>query len=119
MLSELEALGFVPVVRLVVRNGRLKPEHLNWDDRSGWLYAFVEGNDVKYIGKTINILSMRLDAYSYGGDQGKRIRTWALDVLANGGELWLYGLRIQDWEFMDREEMRLIRHCRPPWNRQF
>jgi len=118
MLKDFEQLGFGPVVRMLASGDRLSPDNHKWQDNGGWIYAFVADGEVMYVGKCTTVLRNRLDAYRFGPDHGKRIREFAIEQISNGKEVWLYGLPTDDYEFMDREERRLIREYRPPWNRQ-
>jgi hypothetical protein len=117
VVRELLEIGFGPVVRLVERGNRLAPETLSWEDQSGWLYAFVCAGEVKYIGRTINVLRSRLDGYRYGKDQGERIGAQCIAEIAAGAEVWLYGKPEPDHSALEREEAHLIRVFQPPWNR--
>lgn len=117
MLSLYEAMGFAPAVRLLPKGRTFAAERADWLVGPGCLYAFVSGGDVKYVGLTINALNTRLENYRYGGDQCRRIRENILSEIEAGNEVWVYAREISDRSELEREEGRLRRDHKPPWNR--
>ena len=63
--KELQNYGFQQLTSWEIRNGKIKPETLDWDKCSGWIYAFVTEGHVRYIGIESTVLRSRLDGYSY------------------------------------------------------
>lgn len=123
-MEELLAEGFEPLTYWLLRGDKIKPESIGWDNVSGWIYAFVVEEQVKYIGLTAGVLRTRLDNYSYitdsysgGKGQTDRLRGLILDVIKPGGEVTIYGLRHPgDDGIRTKRESELIRHFNPPWN---
>jgi len=59
-LDELIRQGFEPVTEWVTKGNKVGPRTFDWPNHGGWLYAFVVGGDVKYIGLTDRVLRSRL-----------------------------------------------------------
>ena len=120
---------FVPeefeyVARWVVKRDKIKPDSLRWNDSSGWVYAFVKGKKVMYIGLTGGVLRSRLDGYSYITDpysksgQTDRLRGLIRGCIESSKDVYICGLRIEDQEEIKACEDRLIVKYDPPWNIQ-
>jgi len=117
LLEDYRRFGFEPQAQVIASGARFTTAHRAWTSRPGWLYAFVSDGRVMYVGLTINPLGARVDQYRHGGDQCARVRQHIVDELAAGREVWLYGRPVDDREEMQREEARLRRDFKPPWNR--
>lgn len=112
--------GFAPVTRWQFGpTGRLTVQtEPKWPDRSGWLYAFVADDSIKYIGKTIVLLRARMANYAYSdGDTNVRLRRLIGDIVRQGQDVFIYGRMEEDPSLLRTEEGRLIADFRPPWNR--
>lgn len=100
----------------------LKPTNNGTFRRRGasYLYAFVIGERVCYIGKTEGVLVDRLDQYRYRKDEhATRIRDLIKDAIRSGESVEIYSRRIVDERERDAEETRLISALQRPWNRTF
>lgn len=115
----LNAEGSKYVTAWVLRNQKIKPESLDWDDSAGWLYAFVvDDKTVKYIGLTDTVLRSRLDHYSYGPQStSKRVRQSIMFELKRGKSVSIFGRRESSKIRLQAEERRLIDAVKPSWNR--
>lgn len=110
--------GFQPITEWVRKGDRIKPGTLEWKDSSGWLYAFVVGEEVRYIGLTINALRSRLDQYSYRvGEQGKRVNRLIASEIDSSNAVMIAGCSDIEPDDLEAEENRLIGEFRPSWNR--
>ena len=109
--------GFKHISNWVRDDGQTKLAHLNWEERAGWLYAFVVDETVMYIGLTTGVLRSRMDNYRhFKQDQPARLREHIEVELANGKDVLLYGRQVPAGESLVVEEARLIRELDPPWN---
>jgi len=113
---ELSNLGFQQLSVWEIRNGKAKPKTTEWDDVSGWIYAFVAEDEVKYVGIATTILRSRFDGYSYqiNDTVGSKI----LALLRSGVEVQIWGTRrsMASKEQLQPEESRLIAELSPQWN---
>ena len=117
MLDELIKTGFEPITEWLLTNRGIALAGLDWNENSGWLYAFVVGDEAKYVGLTRGVLRSRMDNYrDQKQDQGQRIRECIVHELEGGAVVKIYGLPINDPEFLVREEERLRAQLRPEWN---
>lgn len=109
---------FKRITEWVLREGKIKPENLDWAEHSGWLYAFVVGDEtVRYIGLTDHVLRSRLDHYSYGlQSTNKRVRQSITFELKRGQNVVIYGRKEPNKVRLHAEEKRLIGDVRPDWN---
>jgi hypothetical protein len=114
--KELQDYGFQQLTSWEIRNGKIKPQTLHWDNCSGWIYAFVSGVNVRYIGIASTVLRSRLDGYSYQpNDQvGANIK----EVLENGAEIKIFGVKRPERtkSELGEEESMLIKRFGPDWN---
>jgi len=120
MIDSIISDGFEPITRWIIKNGKIKPESLEWKDTSGWLYAFVvDEKELKYIGLTTRVLRSRLSDYSYiSEEQCKHKRELIKSELDKGRTVSIYGKRMKEEEDnLHGEEERLRRELEPPWNR--
>lgn len=112
----LAGIGFCKVTEWALLNGRIKPSSLDWEDCSGWIYAFVVEGRPRYFGITSTVLRSRLDQYSY--QLGDRVQKLIMDELAAGQAVEIYGLRRGGWSQLERarEESLLIEQFGSDWN---
>ena len=116
-LDKIKREGFVQITTWRAVGDGIKPKSLEWQDHGGWVYAFVVGDEVKYVGLTAKVLRTRLDHYSYGTqDTNARLRSLIETALALGDEVMIFGLPVSDRDEMEREELRLRSELRPEWN---
>ena len=109
--------GFEHVSNWTREGDRTKLAHLNWEEKAGWLYAFVVEGTVMYIGLTTGVLRSRMDHYRHlKQDQPARLRELIEGELDDGQGVLLYGRHIRDGQSLIREEARLIHELDPPWN---
>lgn len=115
-VTELTVLGFEPVTRCTLQGDRIKPESLDWEDSSGWIYAYASQGCVRYIGITTMVLRSRLDGYSY--QLGDRVQRLIQDCLLKEHAVEVYGARRPgvEKEALEVEESKLLRQFRPDWN---
>ncbi len=101
-----------------MKGGKIKPATLDWEDHSGWLYAFVVQGEVKYIGLAGRVLRSRLDDYTYiKNSQTTRLREAIFAELKAGRSVQIYGWKEFKKDALIAEEVRLRATYRPPWNR--
>jgi len=77
----LEHLGFELAGEWILEDGRVRTRYLSPQLRASQkvLYAFVSGNEVLYLGKTVNRLDLRLNGYVHPGPkQQTNLRVHAL-----------------------------------------
>ena len=100
--KELQDYGFQQFTSWEIRNGKIKPEMLDWDNCSGWVYAFVTGGQVRYIGIASTVLRSRLDGYSYqlNDPVGANIK----EILKNGAEVMIFGVKRPERTKQELEE---------------
>ena len=116
MNSRLLDSGFEEISEWEIRNGKIKPTHLNWDETSGWIYAYATDHSVKYVGITTNVLRSRLDNYSYFVND--RVGALIKSELEAGASVRIYGLQrhaITQTE-LEKEELALIHSLDAEWN---
>ena len=114
--ADLRQRGFQHVTSWEFRNGAIKPASLNWEDVSGWIYAFVAEGSVRYIGITTSVLRSRLDGYSY--QINDRVGGLIRESLQAGCLVSIYGLKCpaQATQALGQQEKVLIRELTPDWN---
>jgi hypothetical protein len=114
--SGLEDLGFLRLTEWELRNDKIKPQSTDWDNCSGWLYAFVTGGLIRYVGMTSFVLRSRLDGYSYQAND--RVGGEIYSLLSEGRSVEIYGARRQDASEgeLKAEESALIQAFDPDWN---
>ncbi len=113
----LTKLGFERITRWVLSVDKIKLESLgDWEESSGWIYAYVVANRVRYVGITTMVLRSRMDAYR--DMRNDRVRPLILAALVAGEEVEIYGLRRSGISKADleNEESRLIRKFESDWN---
>ena len=114
----LEDFGFNLIATWLIDGARIKPLSLDWQDQSGWLYAFVVGEEVMYVGQTGRVLRSRLDDYSYiTEEQLTRIRSNLHHQIEAGKIVEILGWKCGEKTQRDEEEETLICEVDPPWNR--
>lgn len=108
--------GFEELSEWEIRHDRIKPVHLDWDETSGWIYAYATDNSVKYVGITTSVLRSRLDNYSYF--KNDKVGALIKSELASGAKIGIYGLRRHAIPKVDleKEELVLIHSLRAEWN---
>ena len=117
-LKDLLEEGFACVTVWCPHGQRIKLETLEWPESSGWLYAFVVDDCVRYIGMTARVLRSRMDDYRHiDGEQTSRMRLLILNELAADRVVHVYGLAIADDAKRSAEEARLRIDFNPDWNR--
>lgn len=108
--------GFEPITKWIADNERIKLESLAWNDVSGWIYAFVVNDRVRYIGITTMALRSRMD--SYRDLANDRVRSLIRNCLEAGDCVEIYGLRrsgVTPRE-LEREESAFMEVFRTDWN---
>lgn len=115
-LKHLTDYGFGLLTSWQVRNGKTKPDTTEWDVVSGWIYAFVEGRTVRYIGIATTVLRSRLDGDSY--QINDRVGAEVLRALKYGKDISIYGVKRRgvSKEALEREESALIARFDTLWN---
>lgn len=115
-ISELTVLGFEPLTRWTIQGDRIKPESLDWEESSGWIYAFVVQGRVRYVGITRMVLRSRLDGYSY--QVGDRVRKSIQACLLKEQAVEVYGAKRRGVEkkALEAEESKLLKQFTPDWN---
>ncbi|MEX2500582.1 MAG: hypothetical protein WD397_17085 [Wenzhouxiangellaceae bacterium] len=118
-MNKLDALlsdGFSKIANWEFRNGKAKPDNLEWKDCAGSLYAFVTAGRIRYIGIATTVLRSRLDGYSYqiNDSVGSHIKK----CLESGIEVAILqkprtGMTKQQ---LESEESRYIAAYDPDWN---
>ncbi len=116
MNLKLQDSGFEELSEWEIRHEKIKPAHLNWDETSGWIYAYATDDSVKYVGITTNVLRSRLDNYSYSIND--RVGALIKEELESGKKVGIYGLRRHAIPQIDleKEESALIRSLKAEWN---
>jgi hypothetical protein len=66
-MNRLLEIGFVPVGHWILENDKLKCELTRHSSQKNILYAFVGDGQVKYVGKTIRALAIRMSGYKTPG----------------------------------------------------
>ena len=114
----LKDFGFNLIATWQIDGARIKPSSLDWQDPSGWLYAFVVGEEVMYVGQTGRVLRSRLDDYSYiTGEQPTWIRSNVQRQIEVGKIVEILGWKCGEKTQREKEEETLIFEIDPPWNR--
>ncbi len=126
-LGRLTAMGFIECGEWTVQDSQLAPKLLKCADARNVLYAFVVGEAVMYIGKTVQSLRNRMQGYrSPGPTQSTNIRNngnlrKALEsgkrtmiyVLPDNGLLHYGGFHVNLAAGLEDD---LVRKLCPPWN---
>ncbi len=114
--SELQKRGFQRLTRWELLNGRVKPHTLDWDNCSGWIYAFVADRRVRYIGIATTVLRSRLDGYSY--QTNDRVGACIKELLESGAEVEIFGTKRarESKSELEAEESELIKLFGTDWN---
>ena len=66
-MNRLLDIGFEPAGHWILENGRLKCELVRHSSQKNILYAFVCDGHVKYVGKTVRALAVRMTGYKTPG----------------------------------------------------
>jgi hypothetical protein len=117
-LPTLQQCGFEFLTCWELRNEKIKPQTVTWDDCSGWIYAFVTEGRVRYFGIATTVLRSRLDGYAY--QINDRVGALIGALLNAGGKVEIFGTRrrgISKTE-LEVEESRLIKMFSADWNVQ-
>lgn len=115
VLDDLMRIGFAPVTQWVLKGQKIGPPSFSWEDRSGWLYAFVVDSEVKYIGRTSRVLRSRMGDYSHiKSSQTARLRVLITGELNAGRTVEVYGWKQRDSDIRMVEEGRLVSTYCPP-----
>lgn len=114
--KELKTYGFQYLTSWEIRNGKIKSRVLGWDDCAGWIYSFVTGDKVRYIGISTTVLRSRLDGYSY--QINDRVGALIKNALDNGEDVKILGVKRPGIDKLDleTEESALIAEYEPDWN---
>ena len=81
-------IGFEEITEWEIHKDSIRLKSLNWDENSGWLYAFVVKNRVCYIGLTTRVLRSRMDDYRHiQGSQTNRLRGLLVSELNKGNRV--------------------------------
>jgi len=112
----LQQNGFRYLTKWELRGNTIKPISLDWDDASGWIYAFVAEGCVRYVGIASTVLRSRLDGYSY--QINDRVRALIRKSLEGGRSVSIYGLERPEAtrEELEEQESAFIRNLNPDWN---
>ena len=114
--SKLQQNGFQFLTNWELRNEKIKPQSVAWDDCAGWIYAFVTDRRVRYVGIATTVLRSRLDGYSY--QTNDRVGTLIGALLGNGVKVEIFGTKrtgVSKSE-LEKEESRLIEALATDWN---
>ena len=128
----IEKLGFKYAGKWVLEKGKIKPDFIESKKvLEKVLYAFVVGETVKYVGKTISrTLKGRADSYQYGtgGGANERGRKNIKETIESGKSVLIYVLSNDDIKVNDEIislttftaglEDKVIGKLSPEWNRQ-
>lgn len=118
VLDDLVRIGFERITEWVMKGDKIQPRSFDWKDHGGWLYAFVVGGEVKYIGLTDRVLRSRMSDYTHmKHSQTTRLRGLIITELTAGRSVQVFGWRQSDKATLVAEEGRLRGTYRPPWNR--
>ena len=112
----LQRCGFEFLTCWELRNGKIKPQSLAWDDCSGWIYAFVTDGRIRYIGIATTVLRSRLDGYAY--QINDRVGALIGALLNGGAKVDIFGMRrrgVSKTE-LEAEESSLIKMFATAWN---
>ena len=126
-LEELLQLGFEPITLWLVREARIKPASVTWQDTSGWVYAFAVDHTLKYVGKTVRLLRERLDDYTAGKDayghetQCGRINSLIAAELSMRRSVDIYGWKERSTALVAAKENYVLTKYRGLhlWNRAY
>jgi hypothetical protein len=113
---ELQQRGFERLTSWSLVSDRVKPLSCEWDNCSGWIYAFMTHERVRYFGIATTVLRSRLDGYSYQLNDvvGSRI----MDALKEGLSVEIFGTRRPGIPKpqLEAEESALINEFNTAWN---
>lgn len=115
-IIELQDHGFEHITDWEKRRDRIKPASLEWEEQSGWIYAFATDNRVRYVGITTMVLRSRLDGYSY--QIKDRVGNLIAESIGAGATCRIFGLRrggAGEAE-LEEEEQELIALLGADWN---
>ena len=114
--SDLQQHGFRYLAGWELRGNTIKPNSLDWEEVSGWIYAFAAEGYVRYVGIASTVLRSRLDGYSY--QINDRVGTLIRESLERGCSVGIYGLERPEAsrEELEEQESTLIRNFGPDWN---
>lgn len=114
--TDLLNLGFEYLTEWELREEKIKPRSLDWEEASRWIYAFVAEGRVRYIGITTTVLRTRLDGYSY--QINDRVGALVEKLLKAEQPVYIYGLRLPNYtkEELERQESELIKKLATEWN---
>ncbi|MCX7176810.1 MAG: GIY-YIG nuclease family protein [Proteobacteria bacterium] len=94
-MNRLLDIGFEPAGHWILDNGKLKCELLRHSSQKNILYAFICDGQVKYIGKTVRALAVRMTGYKTPGktqttnvNNHRRIK----DLLSEGVAVEIFAL---------------------------
>ena len=125
MTENIQNIGFEYITDWVFKDDRVKPASLDWEEISGWIYAFVTEDKIRYIGMTETVLRTRLDQYSYQKnkqhpDTSDRVRGYIQECLDQDITVNIYGLEQPEKSKPEIEalETELINKFDPDWNRK-
>jgi len=117
-LARLQKLGFTHIVDWGVRGGRPAVLDWSWEDKAGSLYAFVVGDDVRYLGQTTTVLRSRLGLYaSSTASQNARLRALIALEQSAGHPVQVYWKALGPSVDLNEVERQFINEFRPAWNR--
>ncbi len=115
-MEAIKEYGFQKLTNWEIRNEKIKPVSLEWDNCAGWIYAYVAEGNLRYIGITTSVLRSRLDGYSYQNND--RVGCEIMALLKRDVDVEIYGIKRPDMEKseLEGEESELIRKFDPEWN---
>ncbi|MCG3209816.1 MAG: hypothetical protein FOGNACKC_03443 [Anaerolineae bacterium] len=127
MLDFLIEFGFSEVGEWFLNDDGLDFQLGAFDNELGVLYAFVAGDSVKYIGKSVRSLKQRLLGYKNPGPSQKTNRAnhgKIIQALASGSSVKIFAFKSDEILFYKGVpidlvaglEPTLIDKCQPPWN---
>lgn len=126
-LSTINELGFRKIGSWRILDERLSFDFLEGKDKTEFLYAFVCGNEVLYVGKSTQTVYRRMMAYKNpGSTQRTNVRNNAnlIELLSSGSHVDIYVLE-EDDELAYRGykvnlaaglEDAIISKLKPEWN---
>src|SRR6266550_7665407 len=114
--EELQKRGFEQLTSWSLVNDRIKPLSCEWDDCSGWIYAFLTNKRVRYFGITTTVLRSRLDGYSY--QLNDVVGAHIMEALKTGVKVEILGTRRPrvPKSNLEAEESALINEFNIDWN---
>jgi hypothetical protein len=118
VFDDIVQFGFEAVTQWIIKGEKIGPASFKWLDHSGWLYAFLVEEEVRYIGLTDRVLRSRMGDYSHiNNSQTNRLRGLIRGELEAGRVVDVFGWKQRDINILKIEEVRLRATYRPPWNR--